>query len=91
MQVRVIKMKFIPIEIVWPRHPTSHNRIEVRVDYLFLGVVLGNPSMVMFDAVNVVFSPSCVYPKVEEFSIGITFLDFFNPGTLLLSRPLHHT
>jgi hypothetical protein len=55
MQIRVIKMKFIPIEIVWPRHPTSHNRIEVRVDNLFLGVVLGNPSMVMFDAVNVVF------------------------------------
>jgi hypothetical protein len=34
MQVWVIKMKFIPIEIVWPRHPTSHNRIEVRVECL---------------------------------------------------------
>jgi hypothetical protein len=60
------------------------------VDNLFLGVVLGNPSMVMFDAVNVVFSPSCVYPKVEEFSIGIAFLDICNPSALLLSRPLHH-
>jgi hypothetical protein len=38
----------------------------------------------------VVFPSPRVNPQVEEFSIGIPFLDVSNTGTLFLSSPLNH-
>ena len=52
--------------------------------------MIGDPTLVMLDPVNVFFSSSSIGPTMEEFCVGISFLQVSNSRTLLLASSLQH-
>jgi hypothetical protein len=52
--------------------------------------MIGDPTLIMLKAVNMVFPPASIYPQVKEFGISMALLNIGNSSTLLLFRPLHH-
>jgi hypothetical protein len=58
------------------------------MDDIFLGLMLGDPAMVDFEAVYVI-PPSSVHPQVKELGVGVPLLDASNVSTLFLSDPLN--
>jgi hypothetical protein len=61
-QVWVVKVNGIPMEVHCMHIASSHDRIEVTVDYLLFCNMVGNPPIIMLDALNVAFSSSSIHP-----------------------------
>jgi hypothetical protein len=52
-----------------------HNRGEMVVQNLFLLLVVGHPTSIILDAMNVVFPSPHVHPQMKELSVSITFFN----------------
>jgi hypothetical protein len=63
----------------------SDGRAKVVEDNLFLGLMIGDPSIVVLESIYMIFAPPRVDPHVEKFGVCISFLDVGNPSTLFLS------
>ena len=58
--------------------------------YFLLGHMLGDPSMLVLDSVDVIFTPSSINTAVEEFSIRIPLPKVGDSGPLLLARSFNN-
>ena len=47
--------------------------------------MLGDPTMLVLDSMDMIFSPPSINPAVEEFSIGVTFFEVGDSRTLFLA------
>lgn len=91
MQIMCLQVEFVPIEIFCALAPFFHDAVEVIVNYFLFGLMLGDPTLLMFDSMNVVFfSSSCVDPAMEEFCVGISFSKVGDSRALLLTSSLKH-
>jgi hypothetical protein len=52
-----------------------HNQGEMVVQNLFLLLVIGHPTSIILDAMNVVFPSLCVHPQMKEHGVGITLFN----------------
>jgi hypothetical protein len=57
--------------------------VEVLVNDLLFGSMLGGPSMVALEKVDVILPLTCINPHVKKFSVSIRFFDICNACTLL--------
>ena len=60
------------------------------MNYFLLGHMIGDPSLLILDSMDVVFPPSSIDSAVEEFSICVPLPKVGDSGTLLLTRPFKH-
>lgn len=55
MQIMCLQVEFVPIEIFCALAPFFHDAVEVIVNYFLFGLMLGDPTLLMFDSMNVFF------------------------------------
>ena len=60
------------------------------MDYFLLSTMLGDPTLVDLDLMDVVLPPSCINPAVNFFCIGITFFKVGHSCALPLMGSLEH-
>ena len=75
MKIYFLKFEVLPVEVLGSRAPSSIGLGEVVMnDFLFL-LMVRNPTVVVFEAMNMVFPPSRIHPKVKVFGISISRLE----------------
>lgn len=78
-------MKVIPIEVFFSSICLSDDAGEVFENDFLLPLMLGNPTIIMLQSENMVFSPSSIDAPMEVFGVGVSLPQIGNTGTLLLS------
>lgn len=89
-QIMRLKVELIPMKIHVALAHFFHDAGKVIMNYFLLGLMVGNPTLLMLYPMDVVFSSSCVDPAMEEICVGISFAKVGNSRTLLLMSCLKH-
>jgi hypothetical protein len=76
-------MQLSPIEVKRTSGPFIQDRGEVFVNDRLLIDMVGNPPMVMLQAMDMILAPMGINTHVKEFCVGIPLFDVGNARTLL--------
>ena len=83
-KVALVEVKLIPIEVLFPSITLSNDVGEVVKNDFLLSLMLCDPTIIVLQSVNIIFSPPSVYVPMEVFGIGIALPQIGNAGTLFL-------
>ena len=71
--------------------PFFSNVLEMTMYHLLLLVVFREPTRIVLETMNEVFSPPMVHPEMEVTGVSITLLQIGDSGVLPLPRFLKHS
>jgi hypothetical protein len=89
-QIWLLEVDLIPIKVMGASNTALHDGLEVVLNDLLLSPMLGDPTLVVLEALNMIFPSSCTNSHREIISVGITFFDIGYSRTLLCPHPFHH-
>lgn len=82
-QVMHLRVKFIPIQIARSRVSLAHDLGKVAMNDGFSVCIVGDPSIIVLDPMDMIFPTPGINPAVEELGVGITLFKVCNARALL--------
>jgi hypothetical protein len=86
-QIRPLKVKSLPYKVIRPGRAFTHHGFKVVKDDRFLMRMIGDPTIVKLQTVDVILSFTPIDLHVEKLRIGIPFLYVSYPSALFFASP----
>jgi hypothetical protein len=90
MQVQQLKVQFLPIEVESVGGSFVQDQRKVTANHRFFGNMVGDPTIIMLQPMNMILASSGINSHMKEFCVGIPLFYIGNMCTLLFPSSFHH-
>jgi hypothetical protein len=66
-QIRLLEVELIPTKVMGARISPRHDRLEVGLNDWLLSPMLSDPTLVVLEALNMIFPSSCINSHMEKY------------------------
>jgi hypothetical protein len=83
-------VQLLPIEVNSVQATSFHNRDEMIAYHLFFSFMVGDPTMVVLQLMNVILAPPGIHSHVEKIGVCASLLYIGNTGALVFTSSFNH-